>query len=662
MRRRLLASLFPLVSGVVIACGGEDDLPRSSASGGAPGSGGISSIGGAGGLASPTAGGTEGSGGASETGGVAGRSGGQGGSPPGGTGPGGSAGAGGGGTGGESAGGASGAAIGGASATGGASGAAAAGTGGAAAGGLVTGGGSGAESAGSGGELLGVPVAFTQEPTFTGNDNPAAPQAGVLRLATDVVAAVRVTVTGSDEEWTLDLPPATVFEKPILGLKPDTTYAVSLTATAGDNTLTAGPLEWTTPPLPEDFIPLAVAVSEPDRMEPGMTLFAVREGWQMTTAPILIVDHAGVVRWYFSDPENRAQEDLIQLADGHLLFGRDFCNLREIDLLGNVVAAWHATEWPRTCDTIEGSVPVPVVDFHHESSLLASGNLLTLSTETRTVEGMPTDEDDPDADTQTALVMGSAIVEFSPQGEIIKRISLLDLLDPTRIGRDALDTSWTSQHVAGGQRPLDWDHANAVIYDAASDSYYVSLRHQDAVVKVNRTAETLTWILGNPANWVEPWSDKLLTPAGDLLWPFHQHAVELNALGVGLYDNGNYRAAAFEAFDPEVPQFSRAVAYAVDEASMTVSEVWSYGPPSGEDSFFSPGMGDADWQPVTGNVLITSSELVIEADTPMGADTTYTQILEVTPDGTRVFELSTQGEAGSAYPAYRAERIPDIRR
>jgi hypothetical protein len=57
--------------------------------------------------------------------------------------------------------------------------------------------------------------------------------------------------------------------------------------------------------------------------------------------------------------------------------------------------------------------------------------------------------------------MGSAIVEFSPQGEIIKHISLLDLLDPTRIGRDALDTSWTSQHVAGGQRPLDWDHANA---------------------------------------------------------------------------------------------------------------------------------------------------------------------------------------------------------
>jgi hypothetical protein len=38
-------------------------------------------------------------------------------------------------------------------------------------------------------------------------------------------------------------------------------------------------------------------------------------------------------------------------------------------------------------------------------------------------------------------------------------------------------------------------------------------------------------------------------------------------------------------------------------------------------------MGDADWQPLTGNVVITNSEMVIEADTPLGDDTTYTQIL-----------------------------------
>ena len=67
--------------------------------------------------------------------------------------------------------------------------------------------------------------------------------------------------------------------------------------------------------------------------------------------------------------------------------------------------------------------------------------------------------------------MGSAIVEFTPQGEIVKHISTLDLLDPTRIGRDSLDTSWPSQHVPMGQRPYDWDHANAVVYEVESGSY-----------------------------------------------------------------------------------------------------------------------------------------------------------------------------------------------
>ena len=179
---------------------------------------------------------------------------------------------------------------------------------------------------------------------------------------------------------------------------------------------------------------------------------------------------------------------------------------------------------------------------------------------------------------------------------------------------------------------------------------------------MTRTDEKLVWILGTPANWIAPWKDKLLAPVGDLIWSFHQHAVELTPLGIGLYDNGNYRAAAFEPLDLATPEYSRAVIYEVDEAAKTVRQVWSYGPPSGDDAFFSTGMGDSDRQSTTGNVLITNSERVIESATPMGTDTTYAQILEVTPDGARVFELTTLGEEGSAYPVYRTERIPDLRR
>ena len=203
----------------------------------------------------------------------------------------------------------------------------------------------------------------------------------------------------------------------------------------------------------------------------------------------------------------------------------------------------------------------------------------------------------------------------------------------------------------------DWDHANAIIYDEASDSYYISLRNQDAIIKVNRTDETLTWILGTPANWELPWQDKLLEPAGDLLWPFHQHAVQLTPQGICLFDNGtDHRAAAYEPYDDEQPQWSRAVMYAIDEAQQEVSEIWSYGDPAGDNFYFSYGFGDADWQPVTGNVLITNG------DTWEAGNIISGQIMEVTPEGERVFDLIVRSsEPDSVNAVYRAERIADIR-
>ena len=125
-----------------------------------------------------------------------------------------------------------------------------------------------------------------------------------------------------------------------------------------------------------------------------------------------------------------------------------------------------------------------------------------------------------------------------------------------------------------------------------------------------------------------------------------------------LYDNGNYRAGAYE--EPTTSPYSRAFLYEVDEENMTVREIWSYGPSSGPDSFYSYFMGDADWQPATGNVLITNSAII--SDKFEG--NTYGQLLEVTAAGERVFQLDMGGisEVGSSpHYIYRAERIRDIR-
>ncbi len=502
---------------------------------------------------------------------------------------------------------------------------------------------------------------YVEQLVFHGNDNPAVPQAGVLELETNVEAELLIEVSGGGEEWSLTRPAATKFHEPIVGLKPGTKYTVSAVLTTDEGSSTAGPFVWSTPPLPKDFPPFDVAISNPARMEPGMTEFNpwVNAGKRI---PLVIVDHEGVVRWYYEG--YRVFDDHRRLPDGNFLFTPDECVLMEVDILGNLVRSWYSAKHPVGCEDIpEGSVPVDIESIHHEMTMLPNGSFLVLSTEGRWVDDFPTSEDDPDAPRERSYSVGCVIVEFTARGEVVKYIPLTDLLDPTRIGRDTLpanqiENQWKvlEQYAAREGVPVnDWDHSNAAVYEQSSDSYYVSVRHQDAVIKVSRSDESLTWILGTPANWKSPWKEKLLSPVGELEWPYHQHAVQVTADGVGMYDNGNHRAAAFDP--PAETEYSRAVLYSVDEEAMTVEQVWSYGDPAGEDSFFSAAMSDADWLPKTGNVLIANGLLL-----PETRDRAFAQILEVSPDGTRLFELNVGGDTPRTwYLMHRARRISDIR-
>ena len=496
---------------------------------------------------------------------------------------------------------------------------------------------------------------------FHGNENPAVPQAGVLELESDVEAELLVEVSGGGESWSLTRPSATEFHVPIVGLKPETKYTVRAVLTSDATTTTAGPFVWTTPPLPKSFPPLSVSISNPDRMEPGMTEFNpwVDAGKRI---PLVIVDHEGVVRWYYDG--HRVFDDHRRLPNGNFLFTPDECILLEVDILGNLVRSWYSARHPVGCEDVpEGSVPVDIESIHHEMTQLSNGNFLVLSSEGRWVDDFPTSEDDPDAPRQRAYSVGCVIVEFTADGDVVKYIPLMDLLDPTRIGRDTLPADQPGQPWGmvdayaerEGVPVNDWDHSNAVVYEESSDSYYVSVRQQDAVIKVSRSAESLTWILGTPTNWKSPWREKLLSPVGELEWPYHQHAVDVTAAGVGMYDNGNHRASAFEA-STEV-EYSRAVLYSVDEAARTVEQTWSYGEPAGEDSFYSWAMSDADWLPTTGNVLITNGNLLTESH-----DRTFAQILEVAQDGTRQFELQVGGGTPNTwFLMHRSRRIRDIR-
>ena len=194
------------------------------------------------------------------------------------------------------------------------------------------------------------------------------------------------------------------------------------------------------------------------------------------------------------------------------------------------------------------------------------------------------------------------------------------------------------------QKPADWDHSNAIVYDEASDAYYVSVRHQDAIIKVNRSDETLEWILGTPANWESPFAEKRLTPVGEVTWPYHQHSPQWQDDGtLLLYDNG--------LGNPGLPgpmETSRAVRYAVDSGTMTVAQVWE----DEAEDFMAPIAGDADRLP-DGSILVTDSSI------DMGIGMIHATVREIDEETSATPQWSFTTEIGTfIYRCVATLRLP----
>ena len=254
-------------------------------------------------------------------------------------------------------------------------------------------------------------------------------------------------------------------------------------------------------------------------------------------------------------------------------------------------------------------------------------------------------------------------MEFAPDGTVVRQWSLLDALDPYRIGYDSLGTSFWGDTYGALGRPdtelADWTHANALAHDARDDTFVVSARHQDALVKLDRSGAA-RWILGPHAGWSDPWRSRLLEPRGDLEWPYHGHGVEVTPDGTILvFDNGNHRATPFDDPLPAEASYSRAVEFDVDEEALSVRQRWVY-PPSDAERFYSSFLSDADWLPATGNVLITDGGRTRTVETADGepAVRRWARILEVTRDepAETVFELVIDDDSPTGWHVYRAER------
>ena len=511
---------------------------------------------------------------------------------------------------------------------------------------------------------------------LTANPNQSVPLAAILKLTTEeFTRVVALQFDDGDQNWMVELNRefSKEHEIPLLGMRPARSHnitAVLLDSTG--NEFEAETQTFETPLLPDAFPTPVITAHDPARMESGVTIFNVNGRWDANGnstpanfSPAIIVDDEGEIVWYYLPGVHRVH-DIRRMNNGNLIYevwpGTD--GMVEIDMLGNIIRRWHFTGTAK--DPAPGSIAVETDSFHHDFVELPNSNFLLMSSEHRIIEDWYTSETDPNAPRADANVIADVIVEFTPEGEIVNKWSLFDILDPYRLGYNSLRGDFWANHYDGvvEGNVHDWTHGNALIYEEEDNSFIMSVPYQDAVIKVRMDTGELVWILGNPDNWNAPWSDKLLAPVGDVEWSYKHHAISHTENGTYLlFDNGAARASPFEDKMPLTDSYSRAVEYSINEETMEVSQVWVYGPE--DEQYYGRYLGDVDWLPMTDNILINVGGQETNADgvnAPLGPGTQrWARFMEVThtQPAEKVWELQLKDD-DLGWAVYRADRIPSV--
>jgi arylsulfate sulfotransferase len=510
-------------------------------------------------------------------------------------------------------------------------------------------------------------------PRIRPNPNDNAPLAAIVDVETEAPVVVALEIDDGQRQWTWRprMIPAAKQAVVLLGLRPDRRHriVVRVEKPLEDEYDLSEPLDFETPPLPRSFPPLETIVSQPGRMEPGVTLFPVNI-WVnnvdlMDYGYLVIVDAAGDVVWYLNTGHRTSSVQILE--NGHLLYNHSgYRRMIEVNLLGEVVREWHAAGVGAAPNS--KSIAVDCDTLHHEILPLEDGSFLALSTRLRELPDFRRDFDDP-SDRGPMSVVGDEIVKFRQDGEVIRRLNLFDLLDVDRIGYGAFGNFWNNKYTETGVESTDdWTHANAIMLTDEKDWIIVSLRHQDCLIKLNFMTGEIRWILGDPAGWKEPWKSKLLAKQGDWIWPYHQHGPQLTSRGtILMFDNGNYRAIPPAPATEADQNFSRVLELRVDENNMTVSQVWEYRGPDREP-FYSPFYGEADELPRTRNILVTDGGHIETADgrpaDEIPSDHQWARLFEITYETPAevVWEvrLKTSPERQLGWSVYRSERIESL--
>jgi len=465
-------------------------------------------------------------------------------------------------------------------------------------------------------------------------NNPENVLRAIMSFTTDVPTEALVVLYNDEHTITVKSTQGLVSEHEIdiIGLHPQEKYTVSISVVdINGNTTYAHSLQLETSDLPEDFPPIEITISDPAKMQPGITFFNV-----MRLTPnqdnkwgyIVAVDEQGKVVWYHKDIGRSSA--VSQLQNQNLLYLLDGSAV-EMDMLGNQKHVW----------TPEQLTPAINENFHHDVTEMPSGNLLALSREFRKIDGYTDENGQP----ITREIRGDVFVEFTTEGKVVNQWTTFDMLDPYRI-KYGLDTPL--------DKAVDWTHGNSVFYDERDDSIIASLRTQDWVIKFDRSTGDLLWKLGEDGDFVMN---------GDGEWHFQQHAARFLADGsLIMYDNGKERTGIDDPND----FYTRAVQYQLDTSSddsskWTATQLWEF---RDDEDFYGPFLGEVDHL-ANGNFLIADGGRTTDPTLSIGDPNNqkWARIIEVTPTASseKVFELIIKGDGiENGYSVYRSERLNNL--
>ncbi|MAT06622.1 MAG: hypothetical protein CL424_16410 [Acidimicrobiaceae bacterium] len=458
-----------------------------------------------------------------------------------------------------------------------------------------------------------------------------APLAAEVTVELDTPAQLRLVATTDGHEVTTPFTTEadTSFALPLAGLYSDRSYDVAVHALVDGDEITLDtpePLVFDTPPLP-DWMPAHTVESDPTRVSPGYVLVESSPN-QIDTGqepdpdadPVyptnvsIVYDEAGEIVWYYT---NQGLGGVEQTTDGTFVAHYGPFGAREFDVLGNVIGHWRPAFAEGVGSQTPGALPdgnpgdaAPLTvdapwtelrSFHHEVRPMGNGNLIALSAALHDLTPEQREAICPGDDLEFKAV-SDVIVEFTPDGEVIRTWDLWDVVDIVEV--PGSDMCFTDGGLFATEINRDWTHANSVIYDPTRDAIVISARHTDQIIALDHLDDEgpqsqLRWIIG--AGGTIPFE-------GDL--PYHQHAVELMDNGDYIfYDNGNDRPGT-DPDDPANPPYSRAAVYSVDDSSddpadWTATQVWEHIDVEEDGTpVFTSFISDADIL-ANGNVLIT---------------------------------------------------------